>query len=301
MKDTLRGVLVATLLLINLVLWGTPVMLVGIVKLFLRGELRLRAIGLGASFAERWVGGNDMIFDALLPTRWDISGVDRLMRDGHYLILSNHISWTDILVVFRAFHVRVPFIRFFLKQELIWFPIVGQGCWALDFPFMKRYSAEYLAHHPEKRGRDLETTRRACRRYRRIPVAILNFLEGTRFTEEKREEQQSPYQYLLRPRIGGVGFVLASLGDLLDGVIDVTTAYPGHDVEIWDFICGRVPQVTVRARLLEVPQEFLGNGAIVESGPARDRFREWVEGVWREKDQTLAAFIGESRSGVRSP
>ena len=285
--NTIRGVVVSLLLFLNLVMWGVPVLLCGILKLITRGELRRRVTLIAAWHGERYVGGNDVILDALLPTRWNVHAVEGLDRDGHYMIFSNHRSWTDILVIFRVFHMRTALVRFFLKAELIWFPIVGQASWALDFPFMRRYSAEYLAKHPEKRGQDLETTRRACRRYRRVPVAILNFLEGTRYTADKHDEQRSPYEHLLRPRVGGAGFVLASLGDQLDGVIDTTIAYSHADATIWDFVCGRIREVTVHMRELDVPPEFYST-AIVEPGPARERFRTWIEGTWAEKDALLA-------------
>ena len=283
----LRAAFLSPLLILNVVLWGTPVFLGGLLKLITRGEVRRRITLIAAWHGEQWVRFNDGLFDAFLPTVWDISVPDGLRHDGHYLIFSNHRSWVDILAVFRAFHGRTPFIRFFLKHELIWSPIVGQACWALDFPFMKRYSPEYLARHPEKRGKDLETTRRACRRYRRIPVSILNFMEGTRFSEDKREEQQSPYRHLLRPRVGGIGFVLASLGEQLDAVLDVTIAYSDPDTTIIDFITGRVPRITVHAREVTVPDEFY-SPSIVEPGPMREAFRAWIEGIWAEKDARLA-------------
>ena len=286
--NTLRGAVVLLLLVVNLAFWGLPVLLAGLLKVLFRGEPRRRLTLVAAFLASKWVGVNNALFDALLPTRWDVQGADdlALAYDGHYLIIANHLSWTDIFVVLRVFHRRVSFIRFFLKQELIWVPIVGQACWALDFPFMKRYSVEYLARHPEKRGRDLLTTRRACRRFRRLPVAILNFIEGTRFSEEKREEQQSPYRFLLRPRVGGIAFVLASLGDLLDGVVDVTITYAGQEASAWDFVCGRVATITARARRIEVPAEFL-EAAILEPGPQRERFRTWIEAIWAEKDSII--------------
>jgi 1-acyl-sn-glycerol-3-phosphate acyltransferase len=179
----------------------------------------------------------------------------------------------------------MAFIRFFLKQELIWFPILGQACWALEFPFMKRYTPEYLQQHPEKRGEDLATTRRACQRYRHVPVAIANFVEGTRFTADKRDDQDSPYRHLLRPRVGGISYVLASLGDQLDAVIDVTIGYP-REPTMWAFVTGKVERISVRARRLDVPAEFL-TAAITEPGPARDRFRSWMEQRWQEKDALL--------------
>jgi 1-acyl-sn-glycerol-3-phosphate acyltransferase len=279
----LRGLAVTILLLTNLIVWGTPIVLGGIVKFAVqmtapRSRLRTRVILALAWLAERWVAGNDRIFERMLPTRWDIAGIgDDVRPDGHYLIISNHVSWVDIFVLFRAFHRRAPFIRFFLKHRLIWFPIVGQGCWALEFPFMHRYSPEYLKAHPEKRGKDLETTRRACQRYRNFPVAIANFVEGTRFTRKKRDEQQSPYRHLLRPRVGGIRFVFASLGEHLDATYDVTIAYPGAEATVWQFVSGKIGMIVVRARRVEIPEP--------------ENTKSWIEEVWREKDALLDSLL----------
>jgi 1-acyl-sn-glycerol-3-phosphate acyltransferase len=286
MLPALRGIVTLVLLLLNLGFWGSLVVFIGILKLITRGGLRRRVILLGARLAETWVGINDRIADVMLPTVWDVEGVENIRYDGRYLIVSNHVSWVDIFALFRVFHGHAAFIRFFLKAQLIWSPILGQACWALDFPFMKRYSPEYLAHHPEKRGADLATTRRSVRRFRDIPVAILNFVEGTRVTREKQLDQESPYRHLLRPRIGGVAFVLASMGEQLDAMFDVTLAYPGGDVAMWDFVTGRVPRIVVRVRRLEVPTEFF-EAAITEPGPERDRFKNWIEAIWAAKDAEL--------------
>jgi 1-acyl-sn-glycerol-3-phosphate acyltransferase len=285
----IRAAAIALLLLGNLILWGTPILAGGVVKLLTFGPARRRMIGILTRLAECWVEGNDRIFDALLTTRWEISGFDELHRDGHFLIVSNHVSWVDIFAVFRALHGKASFPRFFLKHALIWFPIVGQACWALEFPFMRRYSPEYLERHPEKRGRDLETTRIACQRYRKIPVAILSFIEGTRFTREKHEDQQSPYRHLLRPRVGGISYVLASLGDQLDAMYDVTLVYPHAEVTMWEFVTNRVERIVVHGRRVDVPPEFY-TPAITEAGPARERFKQWTEELWREKDALFDSF-----------
>jgi 1-acyl-sn-glycerol-3-phosphate acyltransferase len=289
----LRAAAILLLLLLNLMLWGIPVLLGGVVKLLTFGELR-RRVNRGLPWlGERWVIVNNSIFDALLTTRWDVQGLEGLRRDGHYLIASNHVSWVDIFALFRVFSGNAPFIRFFLKQQLIWFPIAGQACWALGFPFMRRYTPEYLAHHPEKRGRDLETTRIACRLYRHIPVTIVNFCEGTRFSRDKQEDQQSPYRYLLRPRVGGIGFVLASLGEQLDAMLDVTIVYPEQDVTMWDYITNRIPRIVVRVRELDVPPEFY-SAAVTEPGDVRARFKTWIEEVWREKDEQIDRVLVQS-------
>jgi 1-acyl-sn-glycerol-3-phosphate acyltransferase len=290
----LRAVVIAVLLVLNLILWGTLILLGGLIKLFTFGRGKRPIIFALTWLGERWARGNDLVFDALLSTEWRVEGVDDLRRDAHYLIISNHISWTDIFAVFRVFHLRAPFIRFFLKQNLIWLPIAGQAAWALEFPFMRRYTPEYLKQHPEKRGRDLETTRRACARYKYFPVSILNFVEGTRFTRDKHEEQESPYRHLLRPRIGGIGFVLASLGEQLDAILDVTITYPHRDVTIWDFATNRVEWIHVRCRRIPVPRQFV-TAAITEPGPERDQFKEWVEELWREKDEEISAQLAANR------
>lgn len=304
MRHALRGSMTIILLLLSLGFWGVPVLTVGLLKLVARGDARRRVILVLADLTARWVATNNAIFDLMLPTVWDVDGLIDVDRESRYLIFSNHLSWADIFVVLRVFHRRIAFPRFFLKRELAWFPIIGQAAWALDFPFMRRYTAEYLAAHPEKRGKDLETTRRACQRYREVPVAILNFLEGTRFTEEKRMDQDSPHAHLLRPRIGGVAFVLACLGDQLDGIIDLTIVYPGHVATAWDFVSGRIERVSVHARCFGIPAEFVTD-RITEPGPERERFKQWIEQTWREKDDLLrrltapAPAAGESLQARR--
>src|SRR4029078_4538077 len=122
---------------------------------------------------------------------------------------------------------------------------------------MKRYSPATLERHPELRGKDLETTRRVCARVRGVPVSILNFLEGTRYTPEKHAAQQSPYRHLLRPKAGGFAFVLASIGDQLKAMLDVTIVYPQGRPTFWNFLCGRIPLIVVHVEEKEIPVEAL--------------------------------------------
>ncbi|MEO8034573.1 MAG: acyltransferase [Acidobacteriota bacterium] len=289
-----RGALTTLLLVLNLAICGTPIFLLGLMKRLIpvrRVERRLVLIGVW--IAERWVAGNNHLFDTLLDTRFSTDADQISDRQGHSLIISNHQTWVDIFVLQRIFHERTAFPRFFLKHQLLWLPILGQACWALDFPFMKRYSPQYLEQHPEKRGTDLATTRQACERYRQIPVSILNFVEGTRFTNEKHDEQGSTYRHLLVPRTGGIAFVVASLGDQLDALYDVTIAYPGSpDVSFWDFVTNRVPAITARVRRREIPAEFF-DAAVTEHGPLRGEFKHWIQELWREKDELLDTLTSE--------
>ena len=131
-------------------------------------------------------------------------GVEGLLRDGWYLVIANHQTWVDIVILQAVFNRRIPFLKFFIKQELIWFPLLGIAWWAMDMPFMKRFSPSYLAKNPHMKGKDRETTRRACEKFRDTPTSVLNFIEGTRFSENKRVDRKSPYNHLLQPRAGGL-------------------------------------------------------------------------------------------------
>ena len=114
-------------------------------------------------------------------------------------------------------------------------PLLGLAWWALDFPFMKRYSREELARRPELAGRDIEATQRACAKFRDIPVSIMNFAEGTRYTGAKHAAQASPFPNLLNPKAGGVAFVghalvvdVGAADGAIDGIGDLLLDHVGH-------------------------------------------------------------------------
>lgn len=78
---------------------------------------------------------------------------------------------------------------------------------------------------PGTQGKDLEITRTPAE-FKRIPVTVVNYLEGTRFSERRRPSNSRRYRHLLKPKAGGVAFVLAALGEQLDALLDVTVVYP---------------------------------------------------------------------------
>jgi 1-acyl-sn-glycerol-3-phosphate acyltransferase len=158
---------------------------------------------------------------------------------------------------------------------------------------MKRYSPAFLARHPELRGKDLETTRKACEHYRNQPVTILNFLEGTRFTRAKREAQKSPYRFLLRPKSGGMALALAALGERINQLLDVTIVYPEGAKGFWDFLAGRVHRVVVEVRSLTIPHE-LYTGDYEQDPAFRKRFQDWIAKLWEEKDRRIGELLAEA-------
>ena len=235
---------------------------------------------------ESWIGVNNFATRVFARIEWDIQGTEGLRYEGNYLVVSNHQSWVDIPVMHRALNRKIPFLKFFLKQQLVWVPVLGLAWLAFDFPFMKRYSKEFLEQHPELRGKDLETTRRSCEKFRAAPVSIMNFVEGTRFTEQKHAEQASPFKHLLRPKAGGVAFVINAMGDIIHSVVDVTIIYPGGRPSLIDLLSGRIRKVRVLVRELPIPADLLGGD--YQNDPAyRERFQRWISALWTEKDARI--------------
>jgi 1-acyl-sn-glycerol-3-phosphate acyltransferase len=275
--------LVATSTLVH----ATPLIALALLKFLLPvAALRRGLSRVLVGLAESWVSTNSRLLALLTRTEWCIEGVEGLRHDGWYLVLSNHQSWVDIPVLQHALNRRVPFLKFFLKQQLIWVPVLGLAWWALDFPFMRRYPRELLERRPELRGRDLAATRRACEKFRELPVSVTNFVEGTRLTSAKHAAQQSPYRHLLRPRAGGVAFVLGAMGDVLHALVDVTIAYPDGPPTMLDLLAGRVRRIMVHVREREIPADLAGGD--YENDPAcRERFQSWINGIWADKDLLL--------------
>ncbi len=285
------GCIVLLFLIANTIFWATPIYLLTPVKYLTRGRVRGAVTRFMAEMGQTWAGINVVFSDALHGTRWDIRGTDVLKPDGQYLVCSNHQTWNDIFVLMKAFGRRAPFFKFFLKQELIWVPVLGLAWWGLDYPFMKRYTKEQIEKSPELKGKDLATTRIACERYAGQPVTILNFLEGTRFTAAKHARQQSPYKYLLKPKSGGFAFVVSAMGAKLNSLLDVTIVYPEGAMGFWDFLCGRMRSVIVEVRRLEIPPEFF-RGSYENDPVFRQQFQDWIAKLWADKDR----LIGEMRA-----
>ena len=199
----------------------------------------------------------------------------------------------DILVLQHCLNRRIPLLKFFLKQQLIWVPVMGLAWWALEFPFMRRHSEAYLQQHPEMRGKDQETTRKACEKFAQVPTSVMNFLEGTRFTAVKHARQQSPYVHLLKPKAGGLALALNAMGDKFQAILDITIVYPDGTPSFWQFLQGRMRRVTVRARLLPIPQD-LAHADYSGDAQARAAFQAWVAQMWREKDAQIALLRRQS-------
>lgn len=284
-------IIASFLLLINVLFWCPLLLCFALIKVLLPFKpLRLIIDPILIKIAEAWILCNSGWMKLTQKTQWDIQGLENLKYKGWYLVNANHQSWVDILVLQHVLNGKIPLLKFFLKQELIKVPIIGLCWWALDFPFMKRYSKEYLEKHPEMKGKDLETTRKACEKFSLIPTSVMNFLEGTRFTQKKHDKQASPYRYLLKPKAGGIAFALNAMGDKFDSLLNITIVYPDGIPSFSDFLSGKVKRIIVRLQEEPIPTEFTQKD--YNNNPEfRQTFQQWTHQLWLEKDEQIHKLL----------
>lgn len=291
----LIGIIAVILYTLNLLFWPIPVFICALLRLIPVPGWQEGCTAFMHKSLNYWASGNSVIQRLTTRIEWDIQGIDQLKADDWYLLLSNHNSWVDILVLVNVFNYKIPSLRFFMKKEMLWMlPIAGMGAWLLDFPLMGRYSKSEIAKNPGLKGKDLATTRKACEKFKNIPTTIINFVEGTRYTPAKHQQQASPYQYLLRPKAGGVAFTLGVMGDYFHKILNVTIVYPGVKISAWDFFCGKINKIVVRVEELDIPPELLGN---YENDRAfRVYFQNWLNELWYKKDQLITQILQQNNS-----
>jgi 1-acyl-sn-glycerol-3-phosphate acyltransferase len=283
-----KATVACTVLALNTLIGFTSMFPFAVLKLVLpfRSVRRVADYALN-NIAECWVAVNGVWINAIGHTRWQVTGVDHFKRLGWYLVSSNHQSWVDILVLQKVFSGHIPLLKFFIKKELIYVPVIGLAWWALDFPFMSRKGGRASA------VKDLETARKACEKFRVVPTSVISFLEGTRFTPQKHDVQQSPYRHLLKPKTGGIGMALATMGEQFDALLDVTIVYPRGVPTFTDLICGRLSDVIVNVRQIPIPQDLKTDSG--NDAGYRGRLQVWINGLWAEKDRHIDELAASFR------
>jgi 1-acyl-sn-glycerol-3-phosphate acyltransferase len=291
----LIGLIASMLLALNALFWVPILLLFAVIKLILPFKaIRLLIDPVLVAIAEIWISCNSGWMALTQRIDWDVEGVAGLDPHNWYLVNCNHQTWADIFILQHLFNRRIPLLKFFIKQQLMWVPVMGLAWWALDFPFMRRHSEEFLRKHPEMRGKDQAATRRACEKFSLIPTSVMNFLEGTRFTPVKHQRQQSPYRHLLKPKAGGIALALNAMGDKFQAILDVTIVYPDGAPDFREFLCGKLKRVIVRVQILPVPEHLMRSD--YSGDPlVREAFQRWVQQLWQDKDAQISQLLETSR------
>lgn len=235
-----------------------------------------RCYRLWAVLCEKW-------FCEVLGMQWHLDEQLRSAPDQWHLVIANHRSWVDAFLLLAQVQGRLPMPRIFMKDTLVWLPLVGTATKIMGFPQVKRYSRTQIAKRPELVERDKITTRKACTHLIETPSSIMSFAEGTRFSVCKHRQQQSPYQHLLKPKAGGVWLVLNAMPGRFHQITDLNITYGSDVCSFWDLLCGRMPVAQVTVRHIALPNEYIE----MSENTDKQAFFEWFNGYWQSKDRTM--------------
>lgn len=283
LPSKIKGIIGILLFSLNTVFWVTLLLTVSAIRIILPIKFWYYITSrISIIIANCWITGNNITMALLHRIEWDLEITGDMKMDDWYLVISNHQTWNDIIVLQKIFLHKIPFLKFFIKQKLMWVPFLGQAWMALEFPFMKRYSKEFIEKNPHLKGKDIESTKKACEKFRTMPTSIMNFTEGTRFTSSKHKRQQSPYMHLLKPKAGGISLVMGSMGDILHKIVDVTIFYPDGATSLWEFICGKTKKIVVKVNVIPISDKIRGD--YVNDPEFAAEFQNWLNNFWKDKD-----------------
>lgn len=194
-----------------------------------------------------------------------------------HIVIANHRSWADILIIQSVVATHGPIVKFLCKRELLYVPIFGLIILAFDFPVLRRRSRPG-SDRTHRRDDDRRRVTAASAALLGSPAAILSFVEGTRFTRAKREAMGGTYGHLLPPRSGGLAAMIEALAPGGGTIVDLTLAYP-PEVSFWEFLGGAAGPVQVQWETIpiaDVPPE---------------RAQEWLNDRWHRKNALLQNTI----------
>ena len=279
-----------SLQIMNLCFWGGLIIALGLIKLIPIGFFRQAINPVIAHFEIAFGVCNITLLRFFNQIKIDYRITTALAKDQWYLVTVNHRSYLDVILVMDFAYQRIPAPKFFLKKELIWLPVVGLGAWALDMPFMQRFSQAQITKNPSLAGTDIETTRKQCEKYKRTPTTVVNFAEGTRFTANKHKQKLSPFTHLLRPKAGGLAFTLNTMGDQFTQLLDMTLIYPENsDHPMMDMLCGNMKQIIVDVNSVPITHDLRGN--YDSDNEFKLHFQQWLNALWAKKDKRIESYL----------
>lgn len=236
-----------------------------------------------------WTGNNRHMFKALKTSDVQVHWPEReqMSDQNWYLVVANHQSWTDIVLLQTHLFGTLPPLKFFTKDTLIWIPFIGLAMKVLGFPYVKRATKEQIRANPKLRTADRDNTLAACEGFKNHPTCILNFVEGTRRTPEKAARQSGDFKHLLRPKIGGLGYVIEGMDDYITELVDVTIVYPDGVPTFWGYLQGKCPRVIIEVQPHTLPAALKQPGDVERKAA----LGQWLNGLWRNKDARISELL----------
>ena len=277
------GILTFFTILIILSFAVTLLTIVNIPRIIPNKNLKVSCGSLSNTMGSATVASITAALRILHKLEWDFQIPEDVNTDTWYIAMSNHQSWADIFILLAAGHKKIPLLKFFMKKELQWIPIIYLVHKTIDMPFLNRHSQKQIEANPELKKLDYQNAETAAKRFSRNPSTAFSFAEGTRFTHEKHLAQASPYKNFLTPKIGALAIALKGMPQVNE-LIDFTVIYSTNKRSTWDFLCGEMSQAKVYAKAHQIPETLKGKNFDQEEEYRRE-FKNFIEKIWKEKQE----------------
>ncbi len=287
LKNILIGIFSIIILVTNTLILAVLMIPLGVIKFLIPLKtLRASFTRIIIKIGELWISVNSSWVIHLHKPHIEIRGKENLNGDSWFLSTSNHQSAADIFIVQYITNKKIPMLKFFIKYELIYVPVIGICWWALDMPFLKRYTQKQIKKNPKLKGRDYKKMKKSLEHYSLHPVSIFSYAEGTRFTKKKHSLQKSEYTNLLKPKEGGLAIALSNVNKIKE-LIDITIIYDSDNLGFWNYLCGNIKNIKVFISKIEIPKKYLTEN-LITSEELRSDFKLWLNNVWKEKDVLIS-------------
>ncbi len=281
------------LISINTLIFSLPIFIIAILRPLLPFAAAQRVCESGNNLIYHiWTDINCLIMHLTNRLELHIEGLEQVNIARSCIIVSNHISWTDIVMIGRIFGHRIPITKFFMKHSLIYIPVIGLVCFGLGMPFLRRYSRQQLLKNPKLKGKDIASTKKACRRLVHAPSSLVNFAEGTRFTPAKRDAVKSPYRHLMPPKATSLAIALGQIGTQVECLINLTLAYPENPHKPFiALLKGRMTKVYAHIEVIDKEALAPHCGDYLNDKQFKHDFTLWLRDLWQQKDELLSREV----------
>ena len=280
----LKGLITVTIIALVLTLGVIVLTIVNIPRLIPLQSIKKNIGKLSNEIGSLIVATLKLSIQVIHKPKWEFELPENLGTSNWYLGMSNHLSWGDIFILLFAGHRKVPLLKFFMKDELKWIPILYLVHKTVDMPFLKRHSMKSVKKNPELRKLDMIAAQKAAKRFARNPSVAFSFAEGTRYTPKKHATQSSPYFQLLKPKIGALNIALSGMPEV-SHLLDFTIIYKTNKTSAWNFACGDMNDVKVIAKAYELPKEILAR--LPSDTEYKNFFQSYVNKIWEEKSRLI--------------
>lgn len=214
-----------------------------------------------------------------------------LSQDKSYVMVINHRSHVDILVILAVFYDQIPNVKFFLKRSLFWVPFLGQFCYLMNYVFVSKIKTNLVRRDPSMVQKQRDLISQQCRGLVKSPVTLAVFAEGTRYVAEKKLGVKKVFRNLLAPQPAGIALALEASARHISDLLDITLVYDVGFVSAWLLLSGQVNDIEIHAQTFDVTKSNLV-GDYVRDRNYRKYFSEWVRSLWQRKDGLLTqAFL----------